>query len=130
MIFVDTSAWFVLLVPWDRDHDAALAWFTANRKQLVTTAVIDETLTLLKARGEMARAITVAADMVNGSFAQLHVLTIDDLVAALTVFVRYADKRWSFTDCTSKLIIEKLEISQAFSFDRDLHRFGTVAVVP
>ncbi len=52
MIFVDTEAWFASAMPSDRDHEAAVLWLSQNILPLITTDyVIDETLTLLKARG-------------------------------------------------------------------------------
>jgi predicted nucleic acid-binding protein len=60
MIFVDTGAWFASIVPSDSDHQNAILWLTNNTQSLVTTDyVIDETLTLLRARGESKRAITL-----------------------------------------------------------------------
>jgi uncharacterized protein len=52
-IFLDTGAWFASLVPSDPDHSAARGWFGRNAHPLITTDyVIDELLTLLKARNE------------------------------------------------------------------------------
>ena len=62
MIFVDTGAWFALFVPSDPDHNAATEWLAANRELLFTTDFIaDETLTLLRARGERPGACWLAA---------------------------------------------------------------------
>ena len=53
MIFVDTGAWFASAVPSDRDHAAATRWLSQNTQPLLTTdSIMDETLTLLKARGQ------------------------------------------------------------------------------
>jgi predicted nucleic acid-binding protein len=45
-------------------------------------------------------------------------------------FKDFDDKDWSFTDCTSKVVIEQRRISQAFAFDHHFNQFGTVQVVP
>jgi len=51
VIFVDTSAWFASIVPTDADHKAAIAWLSHNAEPPITSDyIIDETLTLLKAR--------------------------------------------------------------------------------
>jgi predicted nucleic acid-binding protein len=53
MIFVDTGAWYASLVPTDPDHTTAAQWLATNRSPLLTTDyVVDETLTLLRSRGE------------------------------------------------------------------------------
>ena len=45
-VFVDTGAWFAVVVPWDANHATAVAWFQKNERSLVTTDfVIDETPT-------------------------------------------------------------------------------------
>jgi predicted nucleic acid-binding protein len=54
MVFVDTSAWFAAVVPTDSDHLHAARWLAANSERLLTTDyVVDETLTLLRARGNV-----------------------------------------------------------------------------
>lgn len=40
------------------------------------------------------------------------------------------DKNWSFTDCTSKVVMEQLGVKAAFAFDHHFHQFGTIQVVP
>jgi predicted nucleic acid-binding protein len=131
MTFVDTGAWFALFVPSDPDHPAAVGWLTANTGPLLTTDyVIDETLTLLRARGRNTRALDFGRAVFGGNLGGVHYLSPADVAAAWDVFRRFADKDWSFTDCTSKVVIERLGIAQAFSFDQHFRQFGTVAVVP
>jgi len=53
MIFVDSGAWFATAVPSDRRHVEARLWLAQNSEQLLTSDyVVDEILTLLRARGE------------------------------------------------------------------------------
>jgi predicted nucleic acid-binding protein len=131
MTFVDTGAWFASLVPWDPDHVPASRWLAQNPGPLLTTDyIVDETLTRLRARGERRRALRAADDFFLGRFTSLYFLTEDDLREAWNVFLRYSDKEWSFTDCTSKVVIETLQITAAFTFDHHFRQFGTVQVVP
>ena len=131
MIFVDTSAWFAAVVPTDRNHERANAFLTLNREPLVTTDyVVDETLTLLRMRGERARALTLGERFFNSDLAEVYYLNAEDAVRAWAVFRDYEDKDWSFTDCTSKIIMEKLGIISAFAFDQHFRQFGTVSVMP
>jgi len=47
--------------------------------------------------------------------------------SAWLIFERFnKDKFWSFTDCTSKVIMELLDIKEAFSFDRNFEQMGFV----
>lgn len=45
--------------------------------------------------------------------------------AAWTAFERFnQDKEWSFTDCTTKVVMENLGISQVFAFDHHFDQMG------
>jgi uncharacterized protein len=92
--------------------------------------VIDETLTLLRARGERKRANLAAARFFLGEFAIIHFVDETEIRAAAEVFHRFSDKDWSFTDCTSKVVMESYGITTAFAFDRHFLQFGGITVVP
>ena len=131
MIFVDSGAWFASIIPIDPDYPAACTWLAQNREPLITTDyVVDETLTLLRARGQNSRAISFGTSILSGQLAKLHYVTPDEFHEAWEVFRGYHDKNWSFTDCVSKRIIESLGVSKAFSFDHHFRQFGNVIAVP
>jgi hypothetical protein len=131
MVLVDAGAWYASLVPTDPDHAAATGWLRQNQQPLITNDyIIDETLTLLRVRGQKGRALQLADAFLAGSLGTIHFVTQAEFQEALEVFQRYADKDWSFTDCTSKVVIEKLHITTAFAFDHHFRQFGTVRVVP
>ena len=131
MIFVDTGAWFAAAVPSDPDHSAASRWLAGNTEPLLTTDyVVDETLTLLRVRGEGTRALLLGEGFFNARLAEIYTLGEADIALAWEVFKRFDDKDWSFTDCASKAVIERLGIQQAFAFDHHFEQFGTVRVVP
>jgi predicted nucleic acid-binding protein len=128
---VDTGAWFATFVPNDPDHAAADAWLEANVEPLVTTDyVVDELLTLLKIRGEFQRAMRLGASLFADEIAHIEWVMPDDVRQAWAVFQRYTDKDWSFTDCVSRVVMERLGIRTAFAFDDGFRQFGTVTVVP
>jgi len=131
MIFVDTGAWYASLVPTDPDHAKAAQWVAANNAPLLTTDyVIDETLTLLRVRGERKRALLVGARFFRHELADIHKITVADLNLAWETFEQFQDKNWSFTDCTSKIVMDQLGIKVAFAFDHHFRQFGTIEVVP
>ncbi len=131
MIFVDTGAWFAAVVPSDPNHARAASWIAANTSPLITTDyVVDEILTLLRARGERGRASMLGEKFFNSNLATIHKLTSDDLRGAWEVFRRFDDKNWSFTDCRSKFIIERFGIVEAFAFDHHFAQFGSISVLP
>jgi predicted nucleic acid-binding protein len=131
MIFVDTGAWFAFVVPTDPNHTAARAWLETNSDVLITTDyVVDETLTLLRARGESRRSIELGDSFFDGSVGVVYRLSETDLLTAWDVFRLYHDKEWSFTDCTSRVVMQRLEITRAIAFDKHFRQFGTVEVLP
>ena len=130
MIFVDTGGWFGSIVPTDKNHEKAKNWFLQNREPLITSNyVIDETLTLFKARGEYQRALQIGEQFFNGSLTGVYDLNGEDIIKTWEVFKNYSDKEWSFTDCSSKVIMEKLGITHAFAFDIHFNQFGNIIVV-
>jgi hypothetical protein len=129
-IFVDTGAWYAASVTSDPDHAAASVFMRSNREPLVASDYIyDELLTLFRARGHMDRAHDWANQVRQGR-CEIIRITESDILDATDVFFNYADKQWSFTDCTSRVLMQRLGIQRAFAFDEHFRQFGTVAVVP
>jgi predicted nucleic acid-binding protein len=131
VILVDTGAWFASVVPSDPDYATASDWLRKNTEPLMTTDyIVDETLTLLRARGEELRALRMGEEFFNGTLATIYHLTEADIRLAWETFRSYSDKKWSFTDCASKVVIDKLNLKYAFAFDHHFRQFGTVNVLP
>ncbi len=131
MILVDSGGWIAGFYSADQHHIAASRWLRRNKEILLTTDyIVDETLTLLRSRGKPHLALKLGERFFSGDLAEIHYLTEDDIRAAWQVFRTYSDKEWSFTDCTSKVIVERLGISHALSFDQHFRQFGSVTVVP
>lgn len=130
-VFVDSGGWFAHFVRRDPDHEAAVDWMQKNRQPLVTTDyVLDELLTLLKLRESHRVAVAAGEALWQQRVARVEHITVEDVARAWEVFRQYHDKGWSFTDCTSKVVIERLGIVQAFAFDIHFEQFGTVVRVP
>jgi predicted nucleic acid-binding protein len=135
VIFVDTGAWFAAAVRNDPDHDAAMAWIEENRVPLVTTDyVMAETATLIRMRDKTARghrlAVRVAGSLLREQAAILEKVTDRDLAQALNVFRKYSDHTFSFVDCTSFVIMERLRTSQAFAFDHHFDEYPGIRRFP
>ncbi len=129
-VFVDTGAWYAASVPSDPDHATAAVFVRSNTEPLVTSDYIyDELLTLFRSRGQMDRAKDWVAQ-VRQRRLDIIEITESDVRTATDVFFDFADKDWSFTDCTSRVVMERLGIPRAFAFDEHFRQFGTVTVVP
>ncbi|BAI92532.1 MULTISPECIES: type II toxin-antitoxin system VapC family toxin [Limnospira] len=66
----------------------------------------------------------------SGQLGKLYFLSEADIQLTWQLFRQFSDKEWSFTDCSSKVIIEKLNISKALSLDNHFHQFGSIIVIP
>jgi len=131
MIFVDTNIWYTRMVESESGRDAVDHILSRHAGALVTSDyVLDETLTLLRSRGYNRHALIFGLGLMSKQIARLLYLTPEDIAAAWDVFRRYSDKEWSFTDCTSKVIMERLGIDTALTFDHHIRQFGNVAVLP
>ena len=131
MIFVDTSAWYADLVGDDANHSRARDFVAANEESLVTTDyIVAETLNLLVARGYRDRAAVAAEEFFSQQWAAIEWVRPSDIERAREVLAAFHDKAWSFTDCVSFAVIERLRLKRAFAFDRHFQQFGTVQVLP
>jgi uncharacterized protein len=114
----DTGAWFAVAVQNDPDHAAAMRWLGQNREPLITTDhVLAETATLIRMRDKTARghrlAVRVASSILRQQSAILQNVALADLQKALQVFRDYSDHLFSFVDCTSFAVMERLGINHA-----------------
>lgn len=129
MIFVDTSAWLALADSHDRSHPVARE--IARRigqgefgKQVTTNYVLVETLTLVRRRLGLPSTLALAR-MIAGS-REVHVVWVEQAQheRALELMAAHPDKKWSVTDSSSFVVMRLLEISMAFSLDRDFVQAG------
>lgn len=129
MIFVDTSAWLAVADVRDGNYKAAIAYrdelLLGKAGRLVTSDyVLDETLTLLRKHiGIDSVRSFVHALGASRSVHQIWV-TPEHYRAALALFLERPDRDWSFTDCTSFVIMRELSIRTAFTFDSDFRQAG------
>jgi predicted nucleic acid-binding protein len=129
--FVDTGPWYASVVPTDPQHAAVLDWHRKNIEPIITTDyVIDEALTLLRARGEYARAIALGRNLIDLSAIAIHHITEDEFQQAWATFRDNPRREWSFTDCTSKVVIDRLHLKRVLTFDRHFAEFGTLQILP
>lgn len=131
MIFVDTSAWAAFFRATDSRHAAAVDWDRQNKEQLVTSDyVVDELLTLIKSRFSPRAAIQAGESLWSEAACRLVYLTPEDIQAAWKIFQSHRDKGWSFTDCSSFALMQRLRISTSFAFDRHFSQMRGIRRVP
>lgn len=131
MIFVDSGAWIALLDRRDQHHDDAIIIYATLKQQntrfLTTDYVIDETATWLRYRVNYLVAVEFL-DLIESSegAGDLTVAAIDNILfqEAERLFRQYDTAELSFTDCTSFVVCQQHNISEAFAFDQHFPMMG------
>jgi len=130
-IFVDTGAWYALLDEDDANHHAAVRFKDSLVHPLVTSNYIaDEVITLVRSRLGHNVAVEIGQKLWDESIANLIRVTPRDEIKAWEIFVKYQDKAFSFTDCTSFALMERVEMTEVFVFDEHFKQYGNFIVLP
>lgn len=130
-IFTDTSAWYAYVDKSDTHHSAATQFIHSLTLPLATsTYILDETVTLIKAHLGHSAAVRFGEKLRQEQIAKLLRITEQDEQRAWEIFVRHQDKAFSFTDCTSFAVMERLQVDTAFAFDDHFRQYGKFVVVP
>jgi uncharacterized protein len=129
-MFVDSSAWFAAYVPTAPQYRVVQKALASSDRLVTTDYVLDETLTLLKVRGHSERARQFGARIFDGRAARLEYVTEGDVQQAWIVFTTYRDKEWSFTDCTSFVVMKRLSLQHAIALDRHFDQMPGISTVP
>lgn len=123
-ILADTSANYALLDRSDRNHAQAVALARLMRRRhltpLLTNFIVGETHGLVLSRLGAA----LARRWLFGNVWPIERITADDEARARDVLRRYDDKNFSYVDATSFIVMERLGIKQAFTFDPHFEQFG------
>jgi hypothetical protein len=129
-IFVDTSAWYAIIDKNDQDHAAAVNKVRIlDRSLLTSNYILDEILTLLKTRLGPSIAIPFGQKLWNQEVSALVRITEEDETRAWGIFRQYQDKSFSFTDCTSFALMERLDINTVFAFDDHFVQYGKFVIL-
>ena len=97
---------------------------------VTTNLVVCETLNYLRARISHHIAVLFRENLKKSGFIEIVTVTPSIEDAAFTIFKRYTDKDFSFTDCTSFSIMRFLRLKSAFAFDRHFDQFEGISRLP
>lgn len=130
-IFVDTWAWVALANESDQWHEIAeslnIELILAGYVYITTNFILDECYTLIQTRLNKKAAIKfgeeIRSSIETGIVKLVHVSDkIED--EAWNLFKSHKDKDYSFTDCTSFIVMQKSGINEAFTGDIHFSQFG------
>ena len=127
--FVDTSGFYALADRSDRHHLSASVAFrhrAASEEWLTTDHVVVETWLLLCGRLGYRTALRFW-DAIGAGLATVAGLSSADLSRARVLADEWRDQEFSFVDCTSFALIERLALDRALAFDAhfEIFRFGS-----
>lgn len=128
-LFVDTSVWLAYANRADESHAAVRDALKRFEGRLVTTNfVFDETVTLCRRMSHEA-AVLVGGVLREPDVVDLVRVRPSDEEDAWRLFRDRGDKSYSFTDCTSFVVMRRLGLVRAAALDEDFRREG-FQVVP
>lgn len=127
-LFVDTAGWMACADAADPSHgsahearDTALEGGTL----LVTTDyVVDETLTLIRMRLGLPAAKAWWEQVEGSSRVRWEWVGMERAEKARKAFFRYRDRGYSFTDCTSFVIMQELRLKEALTTGHHFRQMG------
>ncbi|MBI5198278.1 MAG: PIN domain-containing protein [Nitrospirae bacterium] len=131
-IFVDTGAWIAIADRSDQYAKSAGQCYSdliLQRTNLITSdMVLVETFNLLSRTIGNKATLKFGDALKNIVFLSIEPVTPIDWEQAWKIFGKYHDKDFSFTDCTSFALMERLKIKSAFAFDIHFKQYGFVTL--
>jgi predicted nucleic acid-binding protein len=136
VIFLDTGLIFALIADRDVNHGRAVELLESQEERrlsdfvVTTNHVVAETLTLVRTRAHKSAAmrhelaVKVGERLFDGTFGRIHQVTAEDEREAFAYFTKHRDQDYSFVDCVSFIVMLRLGIREAWTFDEHFsHRF-------
>ncbi len=128
LLFVDTAGWMAMADESDPLHRAATRIRDEHLEKgglLVTSDyVMDETLTLIRMRIGLDAARTFWEQTSESPRLRWERIDARRAQAAIEWFFRWRDKTFSFTDCTSFVVMRELHIKKTLTCDRHFRDAG------
>ena len=133
-VFADTSALYALVNRRDSGH--AVAKETVSRlvragQMIVTTDyVVAETVNLANVRGGALVAGRVLDLIEQSAGIRVEWIGVERFVATKRFFRKHSDHGYSFTDCTSFVVMREERLTEALTTDRHFVEAGFQVLLP
>jgi uncharacterized protein len=133
-VFADTSAIFALLDRRDAHHAVTVAKVGElarhGRMMVATDYVIAETINLAVTRRGRLVAERVLDLVEQSEGIRIERIDPDRFEATKRFFRKYSDHEYSFTDCTSFVVMRELKITDAVTTDGHFAKAGFRPLLP
>ena len=127
-LFVDTAGWVACADAADPAHDntaaARDALLQAGGVLITTDYVADETLTLLRLRLGLRTSEAWWQQVDASPRVRWEYISLARADKARAFFFRYRDKEFSFTDCTSFVVMRELKLQEVMTTDHHFRQAG------
>ncbi len=132
-VFLDTSGFYALLAADDDRHGEAKAYLqkaAALRVRFLTTDyILDETATLLKARGRTELLGPFFERVLASKSCRIAWTDAEQFQRTRLFFLKHADQSWSFTDCLSFCVMKDCRSREALTKDAHFNAAGFHALL-
>lgn len=127
-LFVDTAGWVACADGADPAHrrccEARDAALEAGQTLITTDYVVDETLTLVRLRLGLSAAEKWWQQVDGSARLRWERIDSDRFEKARQLFFQYRDKNFSFTDCTSLIVMRETRLTHALTTDGHFRQAG------
>ena len=128
LTFIDTSGWYSLFVRTDKYHNSSLGVIKKLQKDystfITTDYILDETFTLFKARMIAMQSAKLFEFVESSSFIRLEWISHERFLAAQNFYQKQIDHSYSFTDCTSFVLMKELRMDNVLTQDKHFREAG------
>jgi predicted nucleic acid-binding protein len=127
-VFVDTAAWLALLNKSDALHEKAKRVrnkLVKERGQFLLTDYIVVEIANSLSRVPFRQTAVQIISLIQSS-ANTMVVRVDEEIfgEAWRLYSERLDKEWSFTDCTSFIVMNRMGVTDAFTSDHHFEQAG------
>ena len=127
-VFADTSGFYAMMVKGDDKHASAKRILREARRRkrgfVTTDYVLDETATLLKARGFGHLLIPFFETLDSSRACRVEWTDPDRFQEVRAFFIKHQDQEWSFTDCLSFRVMTHFRLRDALTKDAHFQQAG------
>ena len=133
-VFVDSGVFLAHLVAKDSNHEKARALFLQAVQEgwrfVITNAILYETHALILNKSRNGRAVALEfLKSVEENLCRVERVRPEDETRATDLLKSYADKDFSLCDALSFVVMDRLSIHEAISFDQHFREYGRLILL-
>lgn len=129
-VFIDTSVFVALFDEDDSLHEKTIQLLEKVKEKrlkiIITDYIFDECITTVMGRAGHKIAVRAGDFMLNSKVIDLIWLDESIKLKAWDFFRKHSDKEFSFTDCTSFVLMKELKVKHYFAFDDHFKQAGFI----